>query len=488
MFESSVHVLSQEDMDRIHGSAVEILRDVGVRVDHPRMCALLVDHGCRVLGDVVTFPPAVVEDVADRMRDPLYGADDYFSTLPIRRERIPEDAPVVPVVTAQATQAHDMETDDLRPATRADLTQGCRLADALPGVITGHPLYIPQDVPALVRDLYTLITVAENYPYSDFVEIYSPEMVPYFLEAGRVIRGSDDALKADPPFCSWAFLTPPLQMGRHGLDICFMLRDFGLGRGFGVGGVMPILGASAPVTLAGYLVMQTAEMLASNVANWALRGKLIGYACGPAVLDMRRMLASQSGPEVLLLFLATMDLQRYYGDPEPIFPYALSSDAKIPDVQAGIEKASSATLALLAGSRVMSAGLGVLYMAGIASLAQLVIDHELCGFLERIRRGFEVNEETIGLEMMKRIGIGGSFLSEPHTVHHMRQELFFPNVFDRRAPSPWQEDRLGMLEHAKTKVREILGAAPEPTYLNGEQRTELARIARHAEESVSSRQ
>jgi len=45
-----------------------------------------------------------------------------------------------------------------------------------------------------------------------------------------------------------------------------------------------------------------------------------------------------------------------------------------------------------------------------------------------------------------------------------------------------------MLEHAKTKVREILGAAPEPTYLNGEQWTELARIARHAEESVSSRQ
>ena len=487
MFESSVHVLSHEDMDRVHGAAVEILRDVGVRVDHSRLCTLLADHGCRVEGDVVRFPSSVVEDVSDKMRDPRHGADDYFSTLPIRRERIPADALVVPVVTAQATQAHDLETDDLRPATRSDLAAGCRLADALPGVITGHPLYIPQDAPALVRDLYTLITVAENYPYSDFVEIYSPEIVPYFLEAGRVIRGSDEALRADPPFCSWAFLTPPLQMGRHGLDICFMLRDFGMERGFGIGGVMPILGASAPVTLAGYLVMQTAEMLASNVANWALRGKLIGYACGPAALDMRRMLASQSSPEVLLLFLATMDLQRYYGDPEPIFPYALSSDAKIPDVQAGIEKASSATLALLAGSRLMSAGLGVLYMAGIASLAQLVIDHELCCFLERIRRGFEVSEETIGLDMMKRVGIGGSFLSEPHTVRHMRQELFFPEVFDRRAPSPWREDRRGMLEHAKARVQEILEAAPEPSYLSNEQRTELARIARSAEENVRRR-
>lgn len=485
MFESSVHVLSQADMDRIHGSAVEMLRDVGVRVDHQRMCALLVDHGCQVGGDVVKFPSGLIESLVDRMRDPTHSAEDYLSTLPIRRERIPADARVVPVVTGQATLTHDLETDDLRPSTRTDLAQGCRLTDALPGLITGHPLYIPQDVPALVRDLYTLITVAENYPYSDFVEIYSPELVPYFLEAGRVIRGSDEALKADPPFCSWAFFSPPLRMGRHGLDICFMLRDFGIQRGFGVGGVMPILGASAPVTLAGYLVMQTAEMLACNIANWALRGKCIGYASGPAALDMRQMLATQSGPEVLLLFLATMDLQRYYGDPEPIFPYALSADAKTPDIQAGIEKASSATLALLSGSRLMSAGLGVLYMAGVASLAQLIIDHELCRFLERMCRGFEVSEETIGLEMMKRVGIGGSFLSEPHTVRHMRQELFFPSVFDRRAPEQWREDRRGMLEHAKAKVRETLNAAPEPTYLSPEQRAELERIARRAAENMA---
>jgi len=244
--------------------------------------------------------------------------------------------------------------------------------------------------------------------------------------------------------------------------------------------VMPLLGASTPVTLAGYLVMQTAEVLLCNAMNWALRGQLTGYASGPAMLDMRQMSAAQSGPEALLLFLASMDLQRYYGDPEPLFPYALSTEAKIPDIQAGIEKASSATLALLAGSRLLSAGVGVLYMGSGASLAQLVIDYELCRFLERMGRSFEVTKESIGLEMIKRIGIGGSFLSEPHTVRHMRQELFFPQVFDRRAAEQWREDRQGMLEHAKEKVRETLDAAPEPAYLSPQQSAELGQIVQRA--------
>jgi trimethylamine--corrinoid protein Co-methyltransferase len=347
-------------------------------------------------------------------------------------------------------------------------------------LICGHPLYIPQDVPEAVRDLFALVTVAESYPYSDFVEIYSAETVPYFLEAGRAIRGSDEALKADPPFSSWAFLTSPLHIGRHGLNICFMLKDFGVQRGFGVGGTMPVVGASAPVTLSGYLVLQVAEVLACNAMNWVLRGKLTGFASGPAALDMRQMLATQSGPEVLLLFLASMDLQRYYGDPEPLFPYALSTEAKTPDIQAGIEKTSSATLAVLAGSRLLSAGVGVLYMAGIASLAQLVIDYELCKFLDRVCRGFEVTAERMGLDVIKSVGIGGSFLGELHTARHMREELFHSQLFDRRSPEQWRADGKGMLEHAKAKAREVLNTGRQTSYLGSEQVAALKRIADHA--------
>ncbi|MCL4393657.1 MAG: trimethylamine methyltransferase family protein [Chloroflexi bacterium] len=485
MLESSLHVLSTPDLDRIHGAALEILRDVGVRLDHERMRGLLADLGCQIEDRVVRFPEPVVEGVVEKMRDPANQDLGYTGTLPLNWNRIPKEARVVPVATGQATLAHDLDTDELRPATRQDLIQACRVVDNLPGVVTGHPVYLPQDVPEMVRDLYALVTVACHYPYSDFVEIYSPEMVPFFLEAGRVIRGSDQALKKDPPFCSWAFATPPLAFGRHGFDILFQLKDFGLERGYGVGGVMPILGASTPLTLAGYLAMQTAEALACNVINWALLGRVSGYGGGPTILDMQLTTPSQSGPEAALLFLACMDLQRYYGSSEPMFPYALAADAKFPDVQAGIEKTLTATLAVVAGSRVLSAGLGCLALSGVSSLAQIVIDYELCKSLEHLLRGFVVDTETLGLDLIKQIGIGGSFLGEQHTVRHMRQTLFFPELSDRRATGQWVLDRKGMLDRAKAKVRRILREDKEPQFLKAEQTNELERIAARAHEKTS---
>ena len=484
MFTSSVCVLSQADMDLIHGSAVEILHDVGVRVDHPRMRDLLSDLGCPVQDAVVRFPEAITENVVGKMRNPSNLMDGYVGTLPLKRDRIPKDARVVPVATGQATIAHDVETDELRPATQKDLADACRVVNALPGALTGHPVFLPQDAPEMIRDLYALKTVAQHYPYSEFVEVYSPEIAPYFLEMGRVIRGSDEALKEDPPFASWAFATPPFQFGKHGFEIVFAFKDFGLKRGYGVGGVMPILGASTPLTLSGYLVMQTAEVLACNIMNWVLLGRVSGYTGGPAILDMKRATPSQSAAEANLLYLACMDLQRYYGDPDPMFPYSLSADAKFPDVQAGIDKTLSATAAIFAGSRVLSAGMGTLCMSCVASLAQIVIDYELCRTLERMARGFEVDEAHIGMETIKQVGIGGNFLAEDHTLKYMRQTLFFPELFDRRMVGDWRQDRKGMLDHAKDKVRQILSSGDHEEYLSREQIDELDRIAQRAGEKL----
>jgi trimethylamine--corrinoid protein Co-methyltransferase len=435
-------------------------------------------------GDIVRFPENVVESVVEKMRDPANLVDGYVGTLPMRRDRISKEARVVPVATAQATLAHDLETDKLRPATQQDLADACRVVEALPGAVTGHPVYLPQDCPEMIRDLYALKVVAQHYPYSDFVEIYSPSVVPYFLEMGRVICGSDENLKENPPFSSWAFATPPFQFGRHGFEIILALKDFGLKRGYGIGGVMPILGASTPLTLAGYLVMQTAESLACNIMNWALLRRVTGYGGGPAILDMRRATPSQSAPEALLLGLACMDLQRYYGDPDPLFPYALHADSKMPDVQAGIEKTFSATVATLAGSRILSAGMGTLFMSGVASLAQLVIDYELCQNLNRMTEGFVVDAEHIGMDVIKAVGIGGSFLSEPPTLKYLRKTLFFPELADRRMVGDWQQDEQGMLAHAKAKVRKILTSDQHQEYLSPQQVKELDLIAARARTAI----
>jgi hypothetical protein len=109
------------------------------------MCCLLADMGCRVDGNVVKMPPRIVESVVEKMRDPAHQDHGYTGTLPLSWRRIPKEARVVPVATGQATKAHDLATDEIRPATREDLVQACRLVDNLPGTVTGHPVFLPQD-------------------------------------------------------------------------------------------------------------------------------------------------------------------------------------------------------------------------------------------------------------------------------------------------------------------------------------------------------
>jgi trimethylamine--corrinoid protein Co-methyltransferase len=231
--------------------------------------------------------------------------------------------------------------------------------------------------------------------------------------------------------------------------------------------------------------MQTAEILACNVMNWLLLGRVIGYGGGATILDMKHTTPSQSGPEVTLLFLACMELQRYYGLAEPMFPYALNADAKIPDVQAGIEKAITATLAVVAGSRLLSAGLGCLFLSGVASLPQIAIDYELCQFLDHMAKGIVVNDTTIALDVIKSVGIGGSFLGEQHTVRHFREVMFFSDLFDRRTPGQWQTDCQGMLNLAKQKVKGMLERDNPPPYLTDDQTKELTRIVAHAGAQLS---
>ena len=134
---------------------------------------------------------------------------------------------------------------------------------------------------------------------------------------------------------------------------------------------------------------------------------------------MSEITASQSAPEAALLFVANTELARFYGNPYPTMAYSLSSDSKSSDVQAGIEKACKALLALACAAPVLSSGVGVLAVAHVSSLAQIVLDYELAQLLDRLLDGIRVDDETLALDEIIEQGIGGSFLDHEHTVRHL---------------------------------------------------------------------
>lgn len=146
------------------------------------------------------------------------------------------------------------------------------------------------------------------------------------------------------------------------------------------------------------------------------------------------------------------------------------SDSNLADVQRGYEAAATVAFALSAGVEMIGiAGYSAAgFMAcnpGCQSLEQLIIDDECADYIKRILRGFEVNNETLAFDLIKKIGIGGTFIGEEHIVRHMREEHFFPTLFNRKSYPEWQADgSTSIAERAKKKLEAILAKnyPPDP--------------------------
>jgi trimethylamine--corrinoid protein Co-methyltransferase len=221
-------------------------------------------------------------------------------------------------------------------------------------------------------------------------------------------------------------------------------------------------GASGPATLAGTLVVENAEILAGIVlAQLFGPGVPVCYGGIAHLFDMRTIQISFGAPEQGLMAVALTQLARSYG--LPVYVNVGLSDSKRIDAQSGLERGMSLLLGALAGADTFG-HLGILGPDQGASLDQLIVDNEMAGYVKRLRRGFTVDDETLALPVIEAVGIGGSYLAEPHTRRHFRQEAWFPKLFDRRTWEPWAADgQQTLADAARARKRQILAEhQPEP--------------------------
>ena len=168
-----------------------------------------------------------------------------------------------------------------------------------------------------------------------------------------------------------------------------------------------------------------------------------------------------AGPEQALMASAMTQIGKHYG--LPVYINAGLTDSKVPDAQAGLEAGITLVCGALAGADIFG-HLGICGVDQAASLPMLLMQHEIVAYVERILRGFEVNDDTLGLEVLREVGHDGSFLGHMHTVEHLRQELWFPRLLDREFWSNWVEQGAeSMHERCVSAKEEILSDhAPEP--------------------------
>ena len=176
---------------------------------------------------------------------------------------------------------------------------------------------------------------------------------------------------------------------------------------------MPILGATAPVTPAGTAVVNNAEIVAAVTAvQLAQPGARIIHAGGPTALDMRTGAYFAAVPESMLLRVVQGQMAAFYGLPAGL-GYG-GTKAKETDAQAGWENALTMLTEFFAGADFVF-GSGLLDGSQIYAPEQLVLDDEVFGMVTRLLRGVRVDEESLAVDLIKRMGFDGHYLFERHT-------------------------------------------------------------------------
>ncbi len=437
-------LLSESQLQDLHLAALELLRRKGIRFFHEDALALLSEQGAFVSdGNLVRFPASMVEEaiastpgrivMCDRDGEPavfLEGTRTYFGTG--------SDCPGF----------LDPQTGEHRQWLQADLIDGYHLCDALPNIGFVMSLGIPADIdPALTYDVQMALMLEHTSKPLVFVT-NDRASCQRAIDMAAAVAGGHEALTEQQHILLYSEPSSPLQQSETAVDKLMLMAEYALPVVHSPG---PLMGGTAPITIAGGLVMSLAEILSGLVVHQLVRpGAPFVFGAGLHHMDMSSAQICYGGPEFQLTKTAVAELGRWYGI--PTWGYAGCSDAKVLDEQASLEAMLSVLMARLCGSNLVH-DVGYMESGLTTSFEMIVLTDELIAMTDGIMKGIEVSEETLLLDELVSVGPGGQFLDTKTTVRRFR-DFWYPGLLDRKRREAWLEEggtTLGVRLNARVK-------------------------------------
>lgn len=418
-------MLTPEQIEQVHRSALDLLANLGVRVDSPSVCQLLAEKigASQLDGSRVRFPAEVVEwalrsapakiEIYDRLGRPAFQLGDGRMHYGVG-------------VTALYYQ--DPATDRLSPFTRANMRDLTRLAGQFKHYEVVSTLGVVQDVaPQLsdlvgnlemlantTRPLVLLVSDENNFPpVLDMFEQLSgdlgqkPYVLPYFNPVSPLVLNTGTVEKM-------------VEAIRRGLPIIFSNYS--------------MAGASTPITPAGTLTLLMAELLAGLTVSQIIKpGAPILLGMLPVYFDMREMITFYD-PQSILLNLACSEMLAHYN-----LPHCGSSGSGTgwgaDMIAADTYWMNTLTFSLARGG--LAPFVGDTLTSKAISPKTLVYVHEIIEQSQRFAAGFQLDAANSVLDEIRKVGPGGSFLSAPSTRQRYRSGYYTSQVFPRMSMEKW---------------------------------------------------
>lgn len=453
---SFAELLTQEQVERIHDASLEILEQVGLKVRYKPARELFERHGCITSTDseIVKFPRVVVEKYR-KMTPPTFtfrGRDPKFD------KTIPQDSPVI-VTASSAPDIIDPITGKERRAESGDIARIAHLINELPGY-----------------DIFSISTLAEDAPKDQFTISRVYPALKYCLKPIRatttdhkdtlsvmemvyIVAGGKEAYK-EHPFLTHHYCptVSPLTMDVLSTENVMFFAEEGLPV---YPTIVPNAGLTSPMSMAGTLVQGNAEYLATCVLMQMVReGTPTIYATLATVADMRSGAYTSGAIECGMLHMAFAQIARHYN--VPCGGYIGLTNSKLNDAQSGYETGMSGMGGILSGMDMFNIG-GLIDALKTFDFAKAIIDDEVALMLKRVKRGISFSNEDLGVDLIKQIGPGGSYITAKHTISRMKTEAVMTKIADRDARTIWEKKgSTDTHTRAMKRVKEIMSSNTTP--------------------------
>jgi trimethylamine--corrinoid protein Co-methyltransferase len=449
--------LSEDEIESIHLASLRLLEEVGVKIYSDAALKLLSDGGAEVDFNkkLAYIPQHLVKEALAKAPSTikLYGRNR-------KHDRVLEGDTVTFDPGSSALYILDYEENEIRKPVSKDLAELVRLTDALEHIHAQSTAMVVSDVPQAIVDRYRLYIVLKNSTKPIITGAFSIDGLYDMKRMLEVVVGGEKELTRKPMAIFDVCPSSPLKWSELDAQNLIDCAKFRL-----PANIIPAiqLSATGPATIAGSLVQHNAEVLSGLVMTQLTNpGAPVIYGGSPTVLDQRYATACLGAIEDMLLGCSYAQIAKSYRLPTHL--YTGLSDAKVIDAQCGFESGIGIVLGTLAGINVIS-GPGMLNFENCQSLEKLVIDNEICGMALRLAKGVKVQDETLAVDLIRKVGPGGVYLAERHTLEWIRKEQFIPSeIIDRKEWKAWKDaGKKDILKRAHEIVEKKLKEhEPEP--------------------------
>ena len=471
-------VLSESDLDRVHQGALSLLQNPGILSESDLFLDIFQKGGAKVSREARTIqlPPDMVESALQSAPHSftLYGRNDPQMDLLLEPGRV-----YYGMGGTSEPLFWDYDLWQVRQPTKQDMVNSTRIGHALSHIDFVQTICMSGDMPTDTIFFHDFDAIFRNTTKPTVLNILERPFTQHLLEMAAAASGGESALRLKPSVMGIVTPITPLKIAVMNEGIVDTVMA-GVPVLYSPG---PLMGATGPATVAGTLVLTIAEVLFGVVLTQLIKpGAPVVLKPDTDVFDMKTSQVTYGSPEQDLGKIAAIQLARRYQ--LPVYGLGGGVESKVPDGEATAEAMLSMLLNGLAGMT-LSQSLGTLSFGQYGSQEMVVICDELVYMIKRILSGFVVDDETLALDVIRKVGHGGSFLGQKHTVKHYRKELFFPNLFQRKTLDEWLKAG-GKISHvvAHDRVIEILEKAcpvEQPLHVDADLDRALQQAIRAAE-------